>query len=57
MFIIISRDILILGILLRLKEELAWCSGSVIDCHTTAQGSSPGGNGVFTELYDLCNGR
>ena len=28
--------------------DLAWCSGSVIDCHATAWGSIPGGNGVKT---------
>ena len=26
--------------------ELAWRRGSVMDCHMTAQGSIPGGNGV-----------
>ena len=31
--------------------ELAWRSGSVMDCHATARGSIPGGNGVFTELH------
>ena len=37
--------------------ELAWRSGSVMDCHWTAQGSIPGGNGVFTELYVLRKGQ
>ena len=27
-----------------------WHSGSVMDCHTTARGSIPIWNGVFTEL-------
>ena len=31
--------------------EIAWRSGSVMDCHTTARGSIPGGNGVFNELH------
>ena len=33
--------------------ELVWRSGSVMDCHATAQGSIPGWNGVFTELHVL----
>ena len=33
--------------------ELAWRSGSVMDCHATSQGSFPGGNGVKTELHVL----
>ena len=33
--------------------ELAWRSGSVMDCHATARGLIPGGNGVFTELHVL----
>ena len=37
--------------------ELAWRSGSVMDCHATAQVSIPGGNGVFTELHVLCKGQ
>ena len=28
-----------------------------MDCHTTAQGSIPGGNGVFTELHVLRKGQ
>ena len=37
-----------------MRVELAWRSGSVMDCHATAWpgGSIPGGNGVFTELKD-----
>ena len=31
--------------------ELACRSNSVMDCHATAWGSIPGGNGVFTELH------
>ena len=30
--------------------ELAWHSGSVMDCHAAARGSISAGNGVFTEL-------
>ena len=37
--------------------ELAWHSGSVMDCHATARGSIPGGTGVFTELHVLCKGQ
>ena len=37
--------------------ELAWRSGSVTDCHATARGSIPGGNGVFTELRVLRKGQ
>ena len=37
--------------------ELAWSSGSVIDCHATARGSIPGGNGVKTELHVLLKGQ
>ena len=36
--------------------ELAWCSGRVMDCHSTARGSIPGGNSVFTELDVLRKG-
>ena len=32
-------------------------SGSVMDCHATAWGSIPGGNGVFTELHVLRKGQ
>ena len=37
--------------------ELAWRSGSVMDCYATARGSIPGGNGVFTELHVLRKGQ
>ena len=37
------------------KVELTWRSDSIMDCH--AQGSIPGGNGVFTELHILCKGQ
>ena len=33
--------------------ELVWRSGSVMDCHKTARGSIPDGNGVKTELHVL----
>ena len=39
------------------REELAWRSGNVMDCHAEARGSIPGGNGVFTELHVLCKGQ
>ena len=39
------------------NEELAWRSGIVRDCHTTARGSIPGGNGVFTELHVFRKGQ
>ena len=36
--------------------DLAWCSGSVIDCQATAWDSIPGGNGVKTKrLYKKQN--
>ena len=38
-------------------KELAWRSGNVMDCHVTARGSIPSGNGVFTELHILCKGQ
>ena len=37
--------------------ELAWRSGSVMYCHVMAQGSIPGGNGVFIELHVLRKGQ
>ena len=37
--------------------ELAWRSGSVMDCHATTRGSIPGGNGVFTEIHVLRKGQ
>ena len=37
--------------------ELAWCSGSVMDCHATTRASIPGGNGLFTGLHFLCKGQ
>ena len=37
--------------------ELAWPSGSVIDCHATARDSIPTGNGVKTELHVLRKGQ
>ena len=37
--------------------ELAWRSRSVMDSHTTARGSIPGGNGLFTELHVLPKGQ
>ena len=37
--------------------ELAWRSCSVMDYHTTAHVSIPGGNGVKTELHILRKGQ
>ena len=37
--------------------ELAWRSGSVMDCHATAWGAIPGGSDVKTELHILCKGQ
>ena len=37
--------------------EFAWRSGSVIDCHATARGLIPVGNGVFIELHVLRKGQ
>ena len=37
--------------------ELVWRRGRVMDCHATAWGSNPGGNGVFTELHVLRKGQ
>ena len=34
----------------------SWRIGSVMDCHVTARGSIPGGNGVKTELHVLRKG-
>ena len=42
---------------IKLNQEMAWRSGSVIDCHVTAPGSIPGGNGVKTQLYLLRKGQ
>ena len=36
------------------QMELAWRSGSVMDCHATARDSIPG---VFIELYVLRKGQ
>ena len=38
---------------LKYRTELAWRSGSVMDCQATARCSIPGGNGVITELHVL----
>ena len=37
--------------------ELAWHSGSAMDCHATARGSITGWNGVFTEFHVLRKGQ
>ena len=39
------------------EVKLAWRSGCIMDCHATARGSIPGGNGVFTELHVLRKGQ
>ena len=41
----------------KLSTQLAWCSGSIMDCHTTARGSISSGNGVKTELHVLRKGQ
>ena len=38
-------------------EELAWRSGSEMDCHATTRGSIPGGKGVFTKPHILHKGQ
>ena len=43
--------------LTNLRVEPMWRSGSVMDCHATAQGSVPSGNGVKTELHVLHKGQ
>ena len=43
--------------IMKLRVELALRSGSVMDCHTTARGSIPGRDGVFTELHVLRKGQ
>ena len=35
------------------QVEMAWRSGSVMDCYATARGSIPGGNDAKTELHVL----
>ena len=37
--------------------ELTWRSGIVLDCHATARGLIPGGNGIKTELHVLRKGQ
>ena len=39
------------------QGELAWCSGSEMDCHATARGSIPGGDGVRTKLHAIRKGQ
>ena len=34
-----------------------WRSGCVVDCRATTLGSIPSGDGVKTELHDLCKGQ
>ena len=41
----------------QIAVELALRSGSVMDCHMTARGSIPGGNGVKTKLQILRKGQ
>ena len=43
--------------IIKIGVELASRSGSVMDCQATAQGSIPGGSGVFTELHVLRKGQ
>ena len=51
--------IIIISACISLSEEvdLAWRSGSVIDCHAMVRGLIPGENGVFTELHVLRKGQ
>ena len=42
---------------MKCSVELVWCSGSIMDCHATARGSIPSGNGVFIELRILRKGQ
>ena len=37
--------------------ELAWRSGSVMDCHATTRDSLPGGNGVKAQFHVLRKGQ
>ena len=37
--------------------ELAWRSGSVMDCHAMTRGSIPGGNNAFIEFHVLRKGQ
>ena len=39
------------------KVELAWRSGSVMDCHAMARGSIPDGDSVKTKLHILRKGQ
>ena len=43
--------------LCRCSPELAWRSGSVMDCHVMIRGSNPGGTSLFTELHVLRKGQ
>ena len=38
------------------STELAWHSGSEMDCQATASGLIPGGNGLKTKLHVLRKG-
>ena len=55
-YIIVHINTIIL-LMLFFLVELAWRSGSVMDCHATTRGSIPGGNSVFTELHVLRKGQ
>ena len=41
----------------KIHRELAWRSGSVVDCQATIRGSIPGENGVKTEVHVLRKGQ
>ena len=42
---------------LSLVMGLAWRSGCVMNCHATALGSIPGGDGIKTQLHVLRKGQ
>ena len=50
-----SKEIYQIPEIVKIRMELAWRSGCVMDCHATTRGSIPGGNGVKTELHVLCS--
>ena len=52
-----SKEIYQIPEIVQIRMELAWRSGCVMDCHATARGSIPGGNGVKTRLHVLRKGQ
>ena len=47
----LTQDITMGSRVFQCGVELAWRRGCVMDCHTMAQGSIRGGNGIKTELH------